>query len=161
VKASHRTLRHALPIAASSTILFLSKNILNDTLFRYHFETPDNCYINYRHAPDSWLLDDGKKMPEKKMFEDCRYDASTRTFHANIRWSESPVDGSVLWVYRMVFSDDFCIIANGEVKAFDTSDNLLRSHRYPHSLRYWRRRSPPASLAGCVFIQGGVVGLAS
>jgi hypothetical protein len=132
-----------------------------ERVFRYHFESLDACYISYSEAPDNWLLDDGSRLPQRKMFEDCSYDANTRTFRATVRWREAPVEGSVRWDYRMVFSDDFCIIAAGESECFDKSGQLLRTRRFPHDLRYWRQRRMSTGLPGCVFIQGGLIGLAS
>ncbi len=61
----------------------------------------------------------------------------------------------------MVFSDDFCIIVDGETKCSDKLGQLLKTRRYPHELRYWRHRQQPTGLAGCVFMQAGVIGLAS
>jgi hypothetical protein len=67
----------------------------------------------------------------------------------------------VRWDYRMVFSDDFCIIEGGEIISFDISNSKTLIQRYPHDLCYWRDSLPPTDLLGCVFTQGGQVGLAS
>jgi hypothetical protein len=61
----------------------------------------------------------------------------------------------------MVFSDDFCIIEDGEIVSYDVSGVASNTDRYPQDLRYWRHQLPPAALPGCVFMQGGLLGLAS
>ena len=121
----------------------------------------DLCHVSYSRAPEDWTVDDGSRLPERKTFEGCQYDVATRTFRATVRWSDAPIGGSVLWQYRMVFSDDFRIIVDGEVISLDDSGNQITSDRYPHDLRYWLHRSPPTHLLGCAFMQGGCLGLAS
>jgi len=135
---------------------------------RYHFESHDLCYISYSFAPEDWTLGDGSRaqeqqlLHERKLFEGCQYDAATRTFRATVRATDDvPFWGIVRWEYRMVFSDDFCIIVDGEVISFDVSGNRTSIDRYPHDLRYWRYRDPPTRLLGCAFMQGGSLGLAS
>jgi hypothetical protein len=128
---------------------------------RYHFDSPECCYINYFYAPDEWVLDDGSRLPERKMFEDCSFDASSRTFRASIRWSDVPIGGCIRWDYCMVFSDDFRIIVGGQITSFDDAGVQKITDRYPQDLRYWLLTPPPSSLPGCTFMQGGLLGLAS
>lgn len=130
-------------------------------LRRYHFDSPQSCYIDYSLAPDDWALDDGSRLPQRKMFEDCSYDAASRTFRASVRWSEVSIGGTVRWDYRLIFSDDFRIIAGGDIASFDGAGQQKITDRYPHDLRYWLLRPPPNNLPGCVFMQGGLLGLAS
>jgi hypothetical protein len=61
----------------------------------------------------------------------------------------------------MVFSDDFCIITDGEFRSFDSAGTILHTDQYPSELRYWRRRDCPTDVVGCVFVQGDRAGLAS
>ena len=129
--------------------------------FRYHFDRIDMCYIDYTFAPEEWTTDDGARVPQRKLFEDCSFDASTRTFRGTVQWLDSPLGGSARWIYRMVFSDDFCIIEDGEIVSYDVLGVAASTDRYPQDLRYWRHQLPPAALPGCVFMQGGLLGLAS
>jgi hypothetical protein len=95
------------------------------------------------------------------LFEDCSFDASTRTFRGTVQWLDSPLGVRARWIYRMVFSDDFCIIEDGEIVSYDVLGVAASTDRYPQDLRYWRHQLPPAALPGCVFMQGGLLGLAS
>lgn len=126
----------------------------------YHFDEPDRCYISYQHAPPEWTLSDGSRPPSQKLFEHASYDVDSRTFRGTINWGQNPFDGDVRWEYTMVFSDDFAIICGGEIHAYNV-DNEESVSSFPKDLMYWRFREPPTVLEGCVFMQGGMLGLAS
>ena len=54
----------------------------------YHFDSPEQCYISYANAPETWLLDDGSKPPRQKDFELMSYEPSSRTFKGTINWPQ-------------------------------------------------------------------------
>ena len=126
----------------------------------YHFVDADDCYISYEAAPDDWRLDDGSPPPERKRFEAPTYDASTRTFHGTIDWSDNLFHGDARWEYTMVFSESFNIIRGGQMQAYAPDGSSTRRNRFPHELKYWRE-VPVDTIFGQVFVQGNRRGLAS
>ena len=128
----------------------------------YHFDGPEDCYISYSAAPAAWRLDDGSPPPQRKAFEDAAYEPATRTFTGTVRWSTATFGGDARWEYTMIFSDDFRVISGGALQAYGRGGSApTRRHRFPHKLRYWRQRDAPQGLAGCAFMQGSRMGLAS
>ena len=127
----------------------------------YHFDGPDDCYINYSSAPPEWKLDDGSAPPQRKSFEDACYDATARTFTGTIRWSQSTFGGDARWEYKMVFSDDFLTICSGVLRAFGSDGAPTRDMHFPRDLQYWRQRNAPSTICGSIYVQGGALGLAS
>ena len=69
----------------------------------YHFESPDECYISYEHAPEQWKLGDGSRPPPRKPFLNPKYGEATRTFTGTIEWEEG-FNGDARWEYEMIFS---------------------------------------------------------
>ena len=127
----------------------------------YHFDGPDDCYIDYTRAPSEWRLDDGSAPPQRKPFEGASYVAAARTFTGTIRWSQSTFGGDARWEYEMVFSDDFLVICSGALRAFGSDGAPTRELRFPRELQYWRQRSAPSTICGNIYVQGGALGLAS
>ena len=89
-------------------------------LASYHFNFPltvendqGGSYISYETAPPMWKLQNGDKPPNKKYFDNPKYDADTRTFTGLIDWKENPFHGDYLWEYTMIFSADFTKIEGG------------------------------------------------
>jgi Ca2+-binding EF-hand superfamily protein/thiol-disulfide isomerase/thioredoxin len=84
----------------------------------YHFDAKDDCYLSYSNAPAHWALDDGTPMPERKPFEECSFDKSTRTFRGKVTWpgTTSFLGGVKCGEYRMVFDPEFARIIDGEIK---------------------------------------------
>lgn len=87
-------------------------------------------------------LDDGSPLPERKMFEDTRYDPKTRTFWATVRWpAPSTCQGAERWEVQMVFDEAFGEIAAGEIRFFAPGDATappMKVHRFGVELRYKR-----------------------
>jgi len=126
----------------------------------YHFDSPEECYISYERAPRQWRLDDGSPPPARKAFAAASYDEPTRTFRGEIVWGESTFGGCARWEYEMVFSEAFCIICGGQMRAYSPEGELIKVNRFPENLRYWREVKVD-SLWGQVYVQGGKRGLAS
>ena len=82
-----------------------------------------DSFISYSNAPDNWTLENGEKVPPKKHFENVSYDNITRTFTGNIVWT-IPFGGDTLWKYRLVFTDDFVFIEDGNVQSFNEEGDL-------------------------------------
>ena len=78
-------------------------------LASYHFDE-EIPYISYANPHPNWKLDNGDRMPTKKYFENCSYDAASRTFKGTIHWKPVTAGGSDKWEYKMIFSPDFMII---------------------------------------------------
>ena len=87
----------------------------------YHFPQIDQAYISYEAAPPEWSLDDGSRPPQRKPFDNPRYDETTRTFTGTIDWSETPFAGDARWEYEMIFSEDLTRITGGQVRTFHSS----------------------------------------
>lgn len=83
----------------------------------YHFESPEDCYISYANAPETWRLDDGSFPPRQKPFELVSYDEASRTFKGTVRWREG-FDGATRWDYTIVFSEDLGHISGGKVQPY-------------------------------------------
>ena len=79
----------------------------------YHFDSLTKCYISYKNAPKDWILDDGKKPPEKKYFTRTSYNDETRTFMGVISWVPSLWDTDNEWDYEFIFSEKFDTIVSG------------------------------------------------
>ena len=122
----------------------------------YHFDSPSDAYISYANAPEEWKLDDGCSPPLKTNFVDTSIDPDTRTFKGTILSEDSPFAGATKWEYTMIFSEDYSIIEGGSM--FDGSPH--RSE-FPKDLCYWRSVLPLTGVTGQVYVQSGVVGLAS
>jgi hypothetical protein len=130
-------------------------------LASYHFESETACFISYAAAPDHWTLDDGSRPPEQKHFSDVSYNPLTRTFTGKIDWSPRLFGGDQIWAYKLIFSDNFDIVCGGHIKATLANGMQGETLRFPRHLRYKRRKPPPASIFGCIFVQFQTLGLAS
>jgi len=72
----------------------------------YHFEE-EQPYISYENAPESWIMDDGNRPPGKKKFTNWKYDRDSRKFSGEIRWEPVTFQMDNLWVYELVFNENF------------------------------------------------------
>jgi len=72
----------------------------------YHF-SEEQPYISYEKAPGSWNLDDGSRPPAKKEFTNWKYDKDARRFTGEIRWEPVTFQCDNLWVYELVFNENF------------------------------------------------------
>jgi len=88
----------------------------------YHLSELES-FISYSNAPDNWTLENGEKVPPKKPFLNVSYDNVTRTFTGEIAW-KIPFGGDTLWKYRLVFSEDFVFIEDGNVQSFKDEGDL-------------------------------------
>ena len=52
----------------------------------YHLsnDPKSGSFVSYASAPDSWELENGKKLPNLIYFDDPQYDVITRTFTGTI-----------------------------------------------------------------------------
>lgn len=132
----------------------------NPGVASYHFNSLEDCYISYEAAPSTWLLADGTPPPARKYFQSTAYDEAGRTFRGTIDWGTNSFSGSSRWEYRMVFSESFGIICDGEIQQYAQAGELVRTNRFPHHLQYWREVQV-GTIFGQIFVQGGRVGLAS
>ena len=128
----------------------------------YHFDTIEASYISYASAPATWTLDDGSRPPQRKTFLSPAYDEATRTFTGVIDWAPTSFGGDERWEYRMVFSDTFNTICDGELRAFapDGSEKLPLT-RFPATLMYWRQLPNVTTIIGSSYVQGETLGMAS
>ena len=126
----------------------------------YHFESPDECYISYEHAPEQWKLGDGSRPPPRKPFLNPKYDEATRTFTGTIEWEEG-FNGDARWEYEMIFSRNFRIIRGGQMQGYARDGTETRANTFPRALRYWRMMPDPSTLVGTTFIQFEQLGMAS
>ena len=79
-------------------------------LASYHFGEFDgkqNHFISYLNAYPTWKLSNGEKPDEKKYFIDPKYSPEERSFEGIIDWRPNTFSGSSIWIYKMIFSNDF------------------------------------------------------
>ena len=107
-------------------ILPVSPNFLKKDIYlrvgdaSYHFISEENIFINWKHAEENgWKFDNGNFFPEKKLFINTSFDPETRTFFGELDFSPDSVEGTTLWKYRMVFSEGYQQIIDGEYSAFN------------------------------------------
>lgn len=128
------------PLLVQPTTIFGEVYIQGDTegLASYHFNSPDDCYISYE-SPDcsDWPdLSDGSRPPMKKPFENAVYSEDTRTFSGIINWSPINWKEDAMWVYTMVFSEDFSCIPHGAVVCFNDEKKVTKTWLFDQDLGY-------------------------
>eukprot|EP00747_Dinoflagellata_sp_TGD_P087995 gnl/TRDRNA2_/TRDRNA2_163842_c0_seq3.p2 gnl/TRDRNA2_/TRDRNA2_163842_c0~~gnl/TRDRNA2_/TRDRNA2_163842_c0_seq3.p2 ORF type:complete len:124 (-),score=14.68 gnl/TRDRNA2_/TRDRNA2_163842_c0_seq3:144-515(-) len=69
------------------------------------------------------MLEDGSRLPAKKPFSNCRYDASTRTFCATIHW-DIPFQSRTREEFEMVFAEDFSRVVGGHLSYYGADGQL-------------------------------------
>lgn len=83
-------------------------------------------------------MDNGQRFPTKKPFLETSFDADSRTFQGDIDWSETTVNGGqTLWIYELVFSEDYGMISGGTVQNW-AGDTMVVEFSYPDQLNYVR-----------------------
>ncbi len=105
----------------------------------YHFDAPNDVYIDYTAFPAYQTMDNGLPFPAHKQFVDKVYDIPQRTFEATIDWQtpeNTTVDGAAWWDYRMEFSQSYDEISGGWVKAYAANGTLLSTYYYQVHLFY-------------------------
>lgn len=136
----------------------------------YHFDSPEDCYINYGEAPENWILGNGRKARQmgKKKFSYVNFNPATRTFTGTVNWREEHgFNGDLRWEYEMIFQDDFSTICGGHIKSFNAyetdtmSETVSETIIFSKHLIYWRQIPPPKNICGQIYMQGGCLGLAS
>jgi hypothetical protein len=85
----------------------------------------------------------------------------SRTFTGTILWDESPFAGSAKWEYTIIFSENYSIIEGGHNVATTVDGSPCPPDTFPKDLCYWRAVLPLGGVKGQVYVQFGVVGLAS
>ena len=103
----------------------------------YYFEEEES-YISYSTAPLYWHLGDGSPPPVRKPFLNSSYDMDTRTFRGTVDWSLVHWHGNSKWVYRIVVSEDFMAIDNGEVVMYDSQEENNEVYAYGQHLFHVR-----------------------
>eukprot|EP00536_Pseudo-nitzschia_multiseries_P013329 jgi/Psemu1/34813/gm1.34813_g len=86
----------------------------------YHFVSPTESYISYRHPAcrDLPPMDDGSPLPERVNFRNVEYDDETRKLTATIEWERdfgTSWNDNVRWKLSMRFDTEFMIILRGGV----------------------------------------------
>jgi len=109
--------RHAVPNWPTTSQVFAHHLGVGAASYHFNLEEP---YISYENAPENWKLDDGSELPAKKKFTNWSYDGDARKFCAEIRWEPVTFYGENLWVYEMVFNENFTEIESGECKRYLT-----------------------------------------
>lgn len=130
----------------------------------YHFDAcnPARAYISYASALPGWNLGDGTRPPSRKYFEEAVCIESTCTFCGVSLWPlPKTFDKAAKWEYTLKFSDNFSFITDGKLRPFDSANHQLSLITYPLDLAYWRLAEVPRSPSGCIFVQGGKIGVAS
>lgn len=109
-------------------------------LASYHFDTEDDCYISYASPHCSmWpSLDNGDRPAVKKPFVNTSFDLSSRTFKGTIDWSPTTWGGDAIWIYEMIFTEDFNSIEDGSVNAYDKTGQQTECHKFGIDLNYQR-----------------------
>mmetsp|Transcript_27719 Transcript_27719/g.64423 ORF Transcript_27719/g.64423 Transcript_27719/m.64423 type:complete len:390 (+) Transcript_27719:77-1246(+) len=129
-------------------------------LASYHFNSPEDCYISYEHAPSHWRLDDGSRPPARKPWAFAAFDEDNLTFHGTVEW-EPTFAGDKKWVYRIQFSEDFAGIIGGEIVATCSNGSTKTTpflapwiSEWERHLSYLRWMPPPTSIFGSIYVQG-------
>lgn len=92
----------------------------------YHFDAPDDVYIDYRNADAmGWRLGSGASVPAKKPFTDFAIDYENKRFTGTIDWSSDPFLDRVSFEYDMHFSDDYSEISGGSIVVTYEDDSTL------------------------------------
>lgn len=130
------------PLAELPTTIFGQVFIQGDTegLASYHFNSEDDCYISYE-SPECVMwpsLSDGSRPPSRKPFDHAAYNENTRTFTGIINWSPINWEGDAIWIYTMVFPEDFSSIPHGTIVCLDENKEFVRTDFFGQDLNYRR-----------------------
>ena len=150
-------------------------------LASYHLNSPENCYISYENAPESWKMDDGSRMPRRKELTDVKFHRASRQLTARyvlkeamfrvgartgflivlyyrVDWAPGSLSGASEWRVVMKFDEGYRAIYEGEVAVVRSDGAMLRKNFFGTQLRYRRAVS---TVFGSAYIQGNCLGLAS
>jgi len=100
----------------------------------YHFDT-SGSWISYSSASDTWRLDSGERLPQRKYFKNASYDAETRTFTGYVDWSTTPIGNAIRWDFEMHFDLELSKIEDGFVQTV-FADGTSEKKRFGRDLSY-------------------------
>jgi len=86
----------------------------------YHFVSPTESYISYRHPScrDLPLMDDGSPLPDRVNFRNVAWDPEERKLTATVEWEQdfgTSWNDNVRWKLTMYFDTEFMVILKGGV----------------------------------------------
>jgi hypothetical protein len=87
----------------------------------YHFLSPTNCFISYRHPAcrDLPPLDDGSPLPTRVDFHNVVWDQEERHLTATIEWEKdfgTSWNDNVRWTLDMYFDTEYMVILKGDIQ---------------------------------------------
>ena len=87
----------------------------------YHFLSPTNSFISYRHPAcrDLPSLDDGSPLPTRVDFHNIEWDQEQRRLTATIEWEEDfgiSWNDNVRWKLEMYFDSEYMVILKGGIQ---------------------------------------------
>ncbi|KAG7364315.1 zinc finger C3HC4 type domain containing protein [Nitzschia inconspicua] len=87
----------------------------------YHFLSPTNCFISYRHPAcrDLPPLDDGSPLPTRVDFHNVEFHDEQRRLTATIEWEEdfgTSWNDNVRWKLDMYFDSEYMVILKGGIQ---------------------------------------------
>jgi hypothetical protein len=87
----------------------------------YHFLSPTNSYISYRHPAcrDLPPLDDGTPLPTRVDFHNLQWEPNERKLTATIEWEQdfgTSWNDNVRWTLTMFFDSEYMVILKGGIQ---------------------------------------------
>ena len=87
----------------------------------YHFLSPTNCFISYRHPAcrDLPPLDDGSPLPTRVDFHNVVWNEEERHLTATIEWEKdfgTSWNDNVRWKLDMYFDTEYMVILKGDIQ---------------------------------------------
>ena len=110
----------------------------------YHFLSPTNSFISYRHPAcrDLPTLDDGSPLPTRVDFHNIDWDPEERKLTANIEWEKdfgTSWNDNVRWTLTMHFDTQYMVILKGGIQCEWCKERRAR----PRPARPPPTRPPP------------------
>lgn len=111
----------------------------------YHFLSPTNSYISYRHPAcrDLPPLDDGTPLPTRVDFHNINWEPEERKLTGSIEWEQdfgTSWNDNVRWTMTMYFDSEYMVILRGDIQCEWSKERRARP-RPPRPVP--RHRPPP------------------
>lgn len=111
----------------------------------YHFLSPTNSFISYRHPAcrDLPPLDDGTPLPTRVDFHNIQWEPNERKLTATIEWEQdfgTSWNDNVRWTLIMFFDSEYMVILKGGIQCEWCKERRARP-RPPRAVP--RHRPPP------------------
>eukprot|EP00934_Nitzschia_sp_Nitz4_P006107 Nitzschia sp. Nitz4//scaffold130_size63480//7477//9324//NITZ4_006239-RA/size63480-processed-gene-0.75-mRNA-1//1//CDS//3329535159//6097//frame0 len=110
----------------------------------YHFLSPSNSFLSYRHPAcrDLPPMDDGSPLPTKVPFRNIEWDEQKRKLSCTVEWEEefgTSWNENVRWKLNMWFDTEFMVILKGGIQCEWCTERRAR----PHPPRQANPHRPP------------------